>query len=126
MSAGVDSGSRDPTLDAVKSEDRAMVLDVLRVMQGLKCCSTYAVNPAARGYEVLGWMHSDHDAEVTLEQLELIGQVNNLRVKPVGVRVHAALNMVCVRVRVISLSEPCMMSETILLSVRKRSRWAED
>ena len=126
MSAQADSWAREPALDAVKSEDRVMVLDVLRVMQGLKCCSTYAVNPAARGYEVLGWMHSDHDAEVTLEQLDLIAQVNSLRVKPVGVRVHAALNKVCVRVRIISLSEPCMMSETILLSVRKRSRWADE
>ena len=126
MSAQADSGSREPALDAVKSEDKMRVLDVLRVMQGLKCCSTYAVNPAARGYEVLGWMHSDHDAEVTLEQLDLIAQVNSLRVKPVGVRVHAALNKVCVRVRIISLSEPCMMSETILLSVRKRSRWADE
>ena len=75
MSAQADSGAREPALDAVKSEDRVMVLDVLRVMQGLKCCSTYAVNPAAKGYEVVGWLPSDRDSEVTHEFLELIEQV---------------------------------------------------
>ena len=68
----------EPTLDAVKTEDRQLILDLLRVIQGLKCCSTYAVNPAPKGYEVVGWLPSDRDSEVTHEFLELIEQVKHV------------------------------------------------
>lgn len=116
----------EPTLDAVKAEDRPMVLDVLRVMQGFKSCCAFTVNLAPRGYEVLGYVHSDREVEVKAEDTELVQQVNPLRVKFMGFRVHAGGAAPCVRVRVISLSEPCMMNDTILYSVRKRARFYED
>lgn len=118
----------EPTLDAVKAEDRPMVLDVLRVMQGFKSCSAFTVNPAPRGYEVLGFINSEREREVEVkaEDTELVQQVNPLRVKFMGFRVHAGGTAPCVRVRVISLSEPCMMNDTILYTVRKRARFYED
>ena len=117
----------EPTLDAVKAEDRPMVLDVLRVLQGLKFSSAFTVNLAPRGYEVLGYIHTDRDqVDVKLEDTELVQQVNPLRVKFMGFRVHAGGASPCVRVRIISLSEPCMMDEAILFSVRKRARFYED
>lgn len=115
--------SDEPTLDAVKAEDRPMVRDVLRVLQGVKVCSTFTVNLAPRGYEILGWVHTDRDIDVNTETVELVQQVNPLRVRFMGYRVHAGVFKVCLRVRVISLSEPCMMSDSILYSVRKRARW---
>lgn len=116
----------EPTLDAVKLEDRPMVLDVLRVMQGLKYCSAFNVNLAARGYEVLGWIHTDRDLDVKTEDLDLVQQVNPLRVRVMGFRVHAAGVSPCIRVRIISLSEPCMMNDSILFTVRKRARFWGD
>jgi hypothetical protein len=116
----------EPTLDAVKLEDRPMVLDTLRVMQGLKCCSAFTVNLAAKGYEVLGWVHTDRDTDVKLDDIELIQQVNPLRVRVMGFRVHASAVSPCLRVRVISMSEPCMMNDCILFTVRKRARFWGD
>lgn len=116
----------EPTLDAVKLEDRPMMLDVLRVMQGLKCCSAFTVNLAARGYEALGWVHTDRDVDVNMESLELVNQVNPLRVRVMGFRVHSSGVSPCIRVRVISLSEPCMMNDSILFTVRKRARFWGD
>jgi hypothetical protein len=120
-------GTTAPPLDAVKSDDRPMVLDVLRVLQGLKFSSAFTVNLAPRGYEVLGYIHTDSEqVDVSLEDTELVQQVNPLRVKFMGFRVHAAGASPCVRVRIISLSEPCMMDETILFTMRKRARFYED
>ena len=116
----------EPTLDAVKAEDRPMVRDVLRVLQGLKICSTFTVNLAAKGYEILGWVHTDRDIDVQTESVELVQQVNPLRVRFMGYRVHSGIFKTCLRVRVISLSEPCMMSESILFAVRKRARWFDN
>lgn len=116
----------EPTLDAVKTEDRPMVLDVLRVMQGFKVCSTFTVNLAPRGYEVLGYIHTDREVEVKHDDTELVQQVNPLRVRFMGFRVHAGGATPCLRVRVISLSEPCMMNDTILITTRKRARFYED
>lgn len=122
------AGATEPTLDAVKAEDRPMVLDVLRVMQGFKCYSAFTVNLAPRGYEVLGYISSEREREVEVkaEDTELVQQVNPLRVKFMGFRVHAGGTAPCVRVRVISLSEPCMMNDAILYTVRKRARFYED
>ena len=75
------------------------------------------MNPVQKGYEVLGWLSTD---EVKLDDMNLIDQVNPLRVKTMGVRLTGKP---CLRVRVISLSEPCMMNENILFTARKRSRW---
>ena len=121
-----DRSSDEPTLDAVKAEDRPMVRDVLRVLQGLKICSTFTVNLAARGYEVIGWFHTDRDIDIKFEDVDLVQQVNPLRVRVMGYRVHSGIFKTCLRVRIISLSEPCMMSESILYTVRKRARWFGD
>jgi hypothetical protein len=119
-------GTLEPTLDAVKGDDRPMVLDVLRVLQGLKFSSAFTVNLAPRGYEVLGYIHTDREVDVRLEDTELVQQVNPLRVKFMGFRTHAGGSAPCVRVRIISLSEPCMMNDAILFSVRKRARFYEE
>lgn len=112
-------------LVAVKSEDKPLVMDVIRVVQAFKACSDYTVNPAPRGYEVLCWVKTEEELEMALEEVELINEVNPTRVKVVGLRFLKG-GKACVRVRVISLSEPCMMTEVILFKVRKRARWWGD
>ena len=109
-------------LVAVKAEDKILVMDVIRVVQALKLCADYTINLAPRGYEALCWLKTDDDAEMSLEELELVNEVNPTRVKVVGVRFVKG-GKACVRVRVISMSEPCMMNDTVLFKVRKRARW---
>ena len=50
-------------------------------------------------------------------------QVNPLRVRFMGVKLPTGGNKMCLRIRVISISEPCMMNETVLFTMRKRARW---
>jgi hypothetical protein len=109
-------------LEAVKADDRQMVGDILRVLRSLSYCTTFTINLAPKGYEILSYLNKD-GVEVAYEDLGLLEQTNPLRVKCMGVRVHSDAS--CIRIRVISLSEPCMMSETILVKTRKRSRWYE-
>ena len=49
-------------------------------------------------------------------------KVNPLRIRPIGVRFNSELQKACLRIRVISMTERCLMSETVLFSVRKRVR----
>lgn len=122
------SSRQEPSLDAVKEDDKRTVLDVLRVMGeiGNNACSAFVVNLAPKGYEVIGWVRTDRETEVPFDELGLIEQVNELRVKVMGVRINPGGNKPCVRVRVVSNTEKCMVTEATLLKVRKRRRWAED
>lgn len=120
------SDTSEPTLDAVKEEDRAMVRDVLRVIQriGAGACSSYAVNVVPKGYEVVGWIRGDRDVEVPYDELGLVELVNELRVKVLGVSLKQGNMKACLRVRVISHDERCMLVDTVLDRVKKRARWA--
>ncbi len=111
------------TLDAVKPEDRGTVRDVIRVLQTLKLCTSWSVQVVQKGYEVHGWVQPNEDKDIALNDLELLEQVNPLRVQLSGLRVYAQSNKVCVIVRVVSVSEPAMLYEKTLVRVRKRSRW---
>jgi hypothetical protein len=109
-------------LVAVKSEDKPMVMDVMRVVQALKCCGDYTINVAPKGYELLCWLRGEEEVELSMDEAGLLNDVNPTRIRLLGLRVLKG-GKCCLRVRVISLSEPCMMSDTILLSVRKRARF---
>lgn len=113
----------DQLLDAVKPEDRATVRDVLKVMDTLKLCTSWNVQLVQKGYEIHGWVQPRDDKDIALEDLEMLEQVNPLRVKLTGIRVYASSNKVCILVRVLSTGEPVMLHEKTLVRVRKRSRW---
>ena len=119
---------KEPTLDAVKDEDKGIIRDILRVIQGMEWCSTFAVNVAHKGYEIVCWINTEGEGEteVSYEDLGLIQQVNELRVKVMGLRFNNSVHRACVRVRVISHSEPCMVNDVILYRVSKRTRWFGD
>jgi len=46
----------EPTLDAVRPDDKQMIKDVLRVWQGLSYCTTFTINLVSKGYEVLSYL----------------------------------------------------------------------
>lgn len=111
------------TLDAVKPEDRSIVRDVVRVMQTLKICTSWSVQVVQKGYEVHGWVQPRDDKDISLDDLEMLEQINPLRVNFSGLRVYASPCKVCILVRVLSTNEPVMLHEKTLVRVRKRSRW---
>ena len=69
---GMTDAQIDAKMDVVKPDDRGMVRDVLRVIEGIGCCSSYVITTAQKGYEVMGWINVE---EVQFEQMELIQQV---------------------------------------------------
>jgi hypothetical protein len=66
--------------DTVKTEDKQMVLDILRVIQGLTCFNNYNLNVAPKGYELLAWLKKDEDgnSEVFYDDLSLVEQACTL------------------------------------------------
>ena len=117
---GMTDAQIDAKMDLVKPDDKHLVRDVLRVIEGFGCCSSYVISAAQRGYEVLGWVSTE---EVLYEQMELIEQVDILRVRCMGVRLPASGSTMCIRVRVISKDEPIMMNENILFKQRKKAKF---
>ena len=116
----------EPHLDAVKSEDKVLVRDVIRLIQTLKKCTTWTINVVPKGYEILCWINTNDDVDITLDELDLIQQVNPLRVQFSGVRFFSATGKGALRVHVLSQSEPIMIQEQTLVRMRKRSRWWGD
>ena len=116
----------EPHLDAVKSDDKVLVRDVIRLIQTLKKCTTWTTNVVPRGYEILCWINTKDDVDITLDELDLIQQVNPLRVQFSGVRFFSATGKVALRVHILNQSEPIMIQEQTLVRMRKRSRWWGD
>lgn len=120
------ASEHNPKLVAVKVEDQSLVMDLLRVVQALSLCADYTINVAPKGYEVLAWLKTEEDVvDMSLEEVDLLNDVNPARIRAMGVRFLKG-GKAAVRIRVISLSEPCMINDTILLRVRKRARWWGD
>ena len=118
--------SPEPHMDAVKTEDKPLVRDVIHVIRTLNKCSTWTLNVVPNGYELLCWIRNQSDTDVTVDELDLIQQVNPLRVQFSGVRFFAATGKAALRVHILSQSEPVMLHEQTLVRIRKRSRWWND
>ena len=113
--------------DTVKSEDKPMIMDILTVMKKMDTFSNFTLNIAQKGYELLAWIKKNEEniSELFYDEPCLIEQVNELRVKIMSFKVHPTTGG-CLRIRIISMNEPCMISETILMKCRKRTRIWKD
>lgn len=111
------------TLDAVLEEDKNMVTDVINIIKSLKMCSGWVVNVIPKGYEILGWIQLNDHVIISLDELDLIQQVNRVRITTVGVKLLAANNKCCIRVVVVAHKEPVMVHEETIVRVRKRKLW---
>lgn len=61
---------------------------------------------------------------VYLDDLELLYEVNRLRVRSVAVKYIQSLRRLCVHVAVLSHKEPVMLEEqTVVMHIHKRKRW---
>jgi len=81
-------------LDGVHEDDRVNVGNVITVIKALRKCVSWAVTPSGGAYEVMAMLDSKREAElaVTLQDMELIQQVDPLRVTHVGVQVSSRLD----------------------------------
>jgi hypothetical protein len=118
----------DPALQGVKQEDRVMVRNVIYMLHACKhperlCVSwTVANNSTRTGYEVTGFMDPAKDFEVTKEELDLIELAEPLRIQSISIRKTGDTPQIFIRV--LSKSEPVMMTELDVVTIQKRRRQA--
>jgi len=118
----------EPCLQGVKQDDRVLVRNVLYVLHACKhperMCTSWSVTNtrSGNGYEIIGLVDQSKDYEIHKEDLDLIETVDALRVQAISFRKAGdALQLV---VRVLSKSEPVMMTELQVTGLqRKRRRW---
>jgi hypothetical protein len=116
----------EPALQGVKQEDRVLVRNVIYVLHACKhperLCVSWTVNNTRTGYEVTGFMDPAKDFEVWLEDLELISMVDRLRVQSISIRKSGETPQILIKI--LSKSEPVMITELDVVTVSKRRRMA--
>jgi hypothetical protein len=112
-------------LENVHIEDRTIVRNVISAIEALKMekiLLSWTVDTAQGGYIVNAYISDSADCEFSKAELETIHDVNPLRVLSVSIaRVSGKMR---IKVRVSDRNEPLILSETQVVTVRKRSRWA--
>ncbi len=111
-------------LDNVHAEDRVIVRNVVAAIEALKLekiLLSWTVDAAQGAYTVNAYINDAVDCEFSRAELDTIHDVNPLRVLSASVaRTGGKLRL---RVRVSDRNEPLMLTETQIVSVRKRARW---
>jgi len=113
----------DPCLQGVNEEDRPIIRNVVAALEHIKKAklfTSWTCNVAKGCYIVTAYL-TDGDWELGVRELETVHEVNPLRV--LSVSVHSQGQRLAVRVRVSDRNEPLMLTETQIVSIRKRSRW---
>ena len=116
----------EPALQGVKQEDRVLVRNVIYMLHACKhpdrLCVSWTVSNTRNGYDVTGFMDPAKDFEVWKEDLELIAQVDPLRVQSISIRKSGETPQILIKV--LSKSEPVMLTELDVVTVHKRRRMA--
>ena len=114
----------EPALQGVKQEDRVLVRNVIYMLLACKhperLCVSWTVKDTRNGYEVTGFM--DKDFEVWKEDLDLISMVDPLRVQSISIRKSGETPQILIKV--LSKTEPVMITELDVVTVHKRRRMA--
>ena len=112
-------------LDNVHAEDKIIIKNVVAAIEALKpekILLSWTVDAAMGAYIVNAFINDAVDCEFSRAELDTIHDVNPLRVISASVaRVTGKLRL---KVRVSDRNEPLMLTETQIVSVRKRARWA--
>ncbi len=112
-------------LDNVHAEDKFIIKNVVAAIEALKpekILLSWTVDAAMGAYIVSAFINDTVDCEFSRAELDTIHDVNPLRVISASVaRVTGKLRL---KVRVSDRNEPLMLTETQIVSVRKRARWA--
>jgi hypothetical protein len=112
-------------LDNVHVEDRVIIRNVVAAIEALKVekiLLSWTVDTGQGGYVVNAYIVDGVDCEFSKAELDTVHDVNPLRVLSASVaRIGGKMR---VRVRVSDRNEPLMLTETQVVAVRKRARWA--
>lgn len=116
----------EPMLDGVLEEDRPNVRNVIYVLHSLKICKSWSALPKNQGYEVVGMVDTETCQEVELRDMELLKQVDPLRVNSVCTRLICGPPVTfSVVVFILRKSEPVVLEEQEVLCIRrKRKFWS--
>jgi len=119
----------EPALQGVKQDDRTLVRNVLYVLHACKhperLCTSWSVTNTrtGNGYDVIWLIDQSKDYEIFKEDLDLIKLTDTLRVQSISLRKSGdALQIV---IRILSRSEPIMMTELEVMSIQKKRRRGE-
>jgi hypothetical protein len=114
----------EPALQGVKQEDRTLVRNVIYLMHACKhperLCVSWNVATIRNGYEVTGFMDPAKDFEILKEDLDMIALADPLRIQSIAVRKTGDSSQILIRV--LSRSEPIMMTELDVVTVQKKRR----
>ena len=112
-------------LDNVHVEDRIIIRNVVAAIEALKMekiLLSWTVDTVPNSYVINAYINDAVDCEFSRTELETIHDVNPLRVLSASIaRVAGKLRL---KVRVSDRNEPIVLTETQVVSVRKRSRWS--
>jgi len=119
------TSARMAVLDNVHAEDRVVVRNVVAAIEALKTekiLLSWTADTGPGGYVVNAYINDSADCEFSRAELDTIHDVNPLRVLSASVaRIGGKLRL---KVRISDRNEPLMLTETQVLTVRKRARWA--
>ena len=114
----------EPALQGVKQEDRTLVRNVIYLLHACKhperLCVSWNVSNTRNGYEVTGFMDTSKDFEILKEHLDMITLADPLRIQSIAIRKTGEATQILIRI--LSKSEPVMMTELELVTVQKKRR----
>ena len=113
-------------LDNVHVEDQIVVRNVVAAIEALKVekiLLLWAVDTNQGYYVVNAFIKDTEDCEFSKSELDTIHDVNPLRV--VSAAVARTGGKLRIKVRISDRNEPLMLTETQVLVMRKRARWAK-
>jgi hypothetical protein len=113
-------------LDNVHAEDQIIVRNVIAAIEALKLekiLLSWTVDAAQGYYTVNAYINDTADCEFSKTELDTIHDVNPLRV--LSASVARLAGKMRIKVRISDRNEPLMLTETQVLVVRKKARWAK-
>ena len=114
----------EPMLDGVLEEDRPNVRNVIYVLHSLKICKSWSALPKNHGYDVVGMVDTETCQEVELRDMELLKQVDPLRVNSVCTRLICGPPVTfSVVVFILRKSEPVVLEEQEVLCIRRKRKF---
>ena len=119
----------EPALQGVKQEDRTLVRNVIYLLHACKhperLCMSWSVtnSRSGSGYEVTGLLDPSKDFEIFKEDFDLLKLADPLRVQSISLRKTGDTSQIVIKV--LSRSEPIMMTELEVLTIQKKRKLAE-
>ena len=113
-------------LDNVHAEDQVIVRNVVAAIEALKLekiLLSWTVDSSSGSYTVNAFINDSADCEFSKAELDSIHDVNPLRV--LSASVARTAGKMRIKVRISDRNEPLMLTETQVLVVRKKARWAQ-